>query len=208
VVTAINKSAPERLGGIRDGALEFSSFFNDATGQAHPALSSLPYTDRIATYLRGAGIGNAAAGLVGKQISYDPNRGADGSLVLGISVLANGYGIEWGQQLTSGIRTDTTATSPATGLDGAAASTFGLQAYLEVVALTGTSVTVTLQDSADNSSFANISGAAFSAASARGAQRIAVTGTVRRYVRAITSGTFSNAQFAVVLVRNEVAVVF
>lgn len=82
---------------------------------------------------------------------------------------------------------------------------FGLQAYLQVTAFTGTSVTVTLQDSADNSSWANIASAAFTAVTAAPAmQRLAIanTATVRRYVRAITSGTFTSASFVCAFNRN------
>jgi len=68
VVTAINKSAFERIGGIRDGGLEYMAFFNDATGQAHPRLSTLPRTDQIVTYCRGTTLGNPAAACVAKQI--------------------------------------------------------------------------------------------------------------------------------------------
>ena len=41
-VTAINKSAHERIGGIRDGALDFSSAFNPSPNQEHPVLAALP----------------------------------------------------------------------------------------------------------------------------------------------------------------------
>ena len=37
-------------------------------------------------------------------------------------------------------------------------ASFGVQAYLQVFSFTGTDVTITIQDSADNSSFANITG--------------------------------------------------
>lgn len=207
-VTDITKSAFERIGGLRDGELTFTSFFNDSAAQAHQTLKALPRTDIVASYLRGTTQGNACASLVGKQIGYNPVRGNDGSLVMTTLAQANAFGIEWGAQLTAGIRTDTTATSPATGLDTTASASFGLQAYLHVFAFTGTSVTVTLQDSADNSSFAAIgAGVAFAAASTVGAQRIVTvnTQTVRRYVRAITTGTFSNAAFFVQLTKNEVA---
>jgi hypothetical protein len=40
-VTGIDKSAFERLGGLRDGGVDFSAFFNPAAGQAHPVLSAL-----------------------------------------------------------------------------------------------------------------------------------------------------------------------
>jgi len=201
-MTGIDKEAFERKGGLLTGAIEFTSFFNDAAGQAHPVLSALPTTDRYVTYLRGSGIGKGAASILAVQVGYDPSRGQDGSLTMNTSAQSTGgIPLEWGEQLTAGVRTDTAATNGAS-LDGGAATTFGGSAYLHVLAVTGTSVTVTLQDSADNSSWANITGGAFTAATARGAQRLTVAGTVRRYVRAITSGTFTNAQFVVAFTRH------
>jgi hypothetical protein len=208
VVTGIDKSAYERLGGLRDGGIDWTSYFNKAAGAAHPVLSALPRTDVIVTYLRDTIIGNPAASMVSKQISYDGQRANDGMFTFNLACVANMYGLEWGEQLTAGVRTDTSATN-GTGFDfGSTSTLFGGQAYLHVTGFTGTSVTVTLQDSADNVSFANITGAAFTAATAIGAQRIAFTGTVRRYVRAITSGTFSSASFSVNFVRNLTAVTF
>lgn len=206
--TSIVQSAQARAGGLRTGDLQWVSFFNDDTlaDSAHTALKGVSVDDQVCSYLRGTAIGNAMASCVAKQIGYDPTRGADGSLTIGVAATSNGYGIEWGQQLTAGIRTDTTGTNGAS-LDGGAATAFGLQAYLHVFEVTGTSVTITLEDSANNSSWTAISGAAFTAATGKGAQRISISNaaTVRRYVRAVSSGTFTNAQFAVNLVRNEIA---
>lgn len=209
-VTGIDKEAMERIHGIKDGGFDFTSYFNDTSGQAHPVLRALPTTDVVCSYFRGTTIGNAAASCVAKQINYDGNRADSGEFTFKSSVQGNGYGLEWGRMLTAGIRTDTTATSPATGIDTLASASFGAQAYLHVFAVTGTSVTVTLQDSADNSSFAAIASPMVFAAvngAATSAERIAVanTTTIRRYVRAITTGTFSNAQFAVSIVKNEEA---
>lgn len=207
-VTDITKLAPDRIGGLRDGALTFSSFFNDSAGSAFQRLKLLPYADQIVTYGRGTAIGSPAASCVAKQVNHDPTRGSDGSLVYTTEVDANAFGLEWGLQLTAGLRTDTTATSPATGLDTLVSAAFGLQAYLHVMAFAGTSVTVTLQDSADNSTFAAIGGGvAFTAATGITSQRIvtANTQTIRRYVRAITTGTFTNAVFVVQMTKNDTA---
>lgn len=204
-LSAITQEAFDREGGKRTGGIEFNSWFNP--DRAHPVLSELPTADRIITYLRGEGVGAPAASCVAKQIDYGGNRNQDGSLAFTVAAESNGYGVEWGRQLTAGVRTDTAATDGAS-LDGGASSTHGAQAYLQVRAVTGVSVTVTLQDSADNSSWANITGGAFSAATGVGAQRLAITGTVRRYVRAVSSGTFSNAEFAVQFVRNATEVTF
>lgn len=208
-VTGIDKSAPERIGGLRNGGLQFSAWFNDAAGRAHPVLSALPRTDTIAMYGRGGTLGNAGAACVGLQIGYDPNRANDGALTLGVTVQSDGYGIEWGEQLTDWSRSDTAATNGAS-LDGAASSSFGAQFYLQMFTVVGTSCTVKIQDSADNSSWADLSGAAFTAVTAGtvSAQRIAVTGTVRRYLRVATTGTFSSAVFSVLAIRNATAVTF
>ena len=210
-VTGIDKSAIERIGGQRDGTIDYTAFFDQQAGQAHPRLKLLPTTDQIMIYCRGTLLGSPAACLNAKQLNYDPQRTSDGALTFKVSAQGSGYGLEWGAQLTAGKRTDSTATSPVTGVDFTTVSTaFGWQAYLQVLAFTGTSVTVTLQDSTDNSAFTNLTGAAFTAATGITTQRLegGRTATVRRYLRAITTGTFSNAVFSVMFVRNDVATVF
>lgn len=205
-VTGLDKSAPERLGGKRDGGIDFSAFFNDATGQAHDALSDLPRTDRIVSYFRGTAVGNPAACLVGKQINYDPSRGNDGALTIGVQAQANAYGLEWCRQLTAGRRTDSAGTNGAS-IDTAASRDFGAQAYLHVFAFTGTSVTVKIQDSADDAAWADVAGFGFTLVTGVTSERIALanTATVRRYVRVVTTGTFSNLVFACAVNKNEVA---
>lgn len=205
-VPGIDVLGQERIGLTRDGKIDFTAYFNPSVNRAHSRLSLLPTTDVHAMYARGTALGNAAACLISKQVNYDPSRGNDGSLTIDTSLLANAFGLEWGVQLTAGKRTDTVATN-GTGVDLTTVSTsFGWQAYLQVFAFTGTSVTVTIQDSADNAAFANVTGAAFTAATGITKERLASaspTATVRRYLRAITSGTFSSATFAVMFVRNE-----
>jgi hypothetical protein len=210
-VTGINKSAYERIGGLRDGRMEITTYFNhvQAGTGTHEKLSTLPRTDVILTYCRGTVLGNPAASLVGKQVNYDPTRGNDGMLTFSVSAQANAYGIEWGQQLTAGIRTDTAATN-GTAIDTTASASFGAQAYLQAFSFVGTDVTVKLQDSADNVSFADIAGMAFTQITAAPAsQRIAIsnTATVRRYVRAVTTttGGFTSLAFAVNFVKNSIA---
>lgn len=211
-VTSIDKSGFERIGGVRDGGIDFTAYFNPAASQAHPVLSALPTSDVVVTYCRGTALGNHAAALVGKQINYDPTRNQDGSLTFTVQAVANGYGLEWGRQLTAGVRSDSAATN-GSSVDGSAATTYGLQAYLQVFAFTGTDVTVKLQDSADNSSWADVTGGAFTQiTTGPGSQRIATANdlTVRRYLRAttVTTGGFTSLLFGVMAVRNETTVTF
>lgn len=207
--TGIDKLAYERMLSTKDGQINFSSFFNVDTAQEHPVLSVLPTTDIGVLYCRGTTLGNPSAGMIGKQVDYAPTRGADGSFTFKVQALANGYGLEWGKQLTAGTRTDTAATL-GTSLDNGASSAFGLQAYLQVFAFTGTDVTIKLQDSADNAAWADLTAGAFTAVTTgRQTQRLATSNaaTVRRYLRVTTttSAGFTSAAFAVMVSRNPIA---
>lgn len=211
-VTAIDKEAMERLGGLRDGAVEFNSYFNPSLGQAHKTLGALPTADVLVSYFRGIALGGPSANLVAKQVNYDGTRNADGSLSFAVQAQANAFGLEWGTNLTAGKRSDGSASS-GTAVDFGASTLFGLQAYLHVFAFTGTSVTVKIQESSDNGGadpWADVVGGAFTAATGVTSQRIATAPnlTVERYLRVTTSGTFSSALFAVSVVKNESAVVF
>lgn len=211
MTTGIDKSAPERLGGHLDGRLEATSWWNPTL--SHPVLSALPTADVHEMYCCGTALGRPAAAIVGKQVNYDGTRGEDGAFTFSTSCQNNAYPLEWGVLLTAGKRTDVAATN-GTGVDLTTVSTaFGAQAYLQVFAFTGTDVTVKVQDSADNASFADVTGLAFTAVtSAPGTQRIATASgaTIRRYVRAVTttSGGFTSVTFAVSFIRNPVAVSF
>jgi hypothetical protein len=282
-VTDITQSAHSRLTGLRDGSLAFTAFMDPAN--AHPVLSSLPRTDTLMTALLPTlAVGGAAACLNAKQVNYDGTRAASGDLTLKVDGQGNSYGLEWGTALTAGLRTDTTATNGAS-LDNAAASYWGAQMYVQVTALTGTNVVVTVQQSADNSTWITLGSAFTSVTAAPAAQRVTtaaastftatnaspcvftvpgsalangvpvalsgaslptgfsastvyyvvassgstfelsatsggsainssstgsgtVTPAVLRYTRAITTGTFSSATFAVVVNRNAAATVF
>lgn len=213
-VTGIDKSAIERIGLERDGRLSWTSFFNPAAAKAHAVLSTLPTTDRHMMWATGSSIGSPAACMVGKQIDYNPTRGADGSLTISVSSQANAYGLEWCDLLTAGIRTDTTATNGSSLDLGTGSTAFGLQAYLQVFAFTGTSVTIKLQESSDNGAgdaWADVTGGAFTAVTAAQTTERIQTGraqTVERYLRVATSGTFSNVQFVVGVARPDVSTLF
>jgi hypothetical protein len=202
-VTGIDKSAHERLPGLRDGKVQFAPWFNK-TG-AHAVLGALSGTDLILTYCRGTTIGNAAASLYGRQLNYDGKRDAKGALTLEVSQDGDGFGLEWGKQLTAGIRTDTAATEGTTlDLGAAPAGSYGAQAYLHVFDITATDVTVTIEHSTDNATWSSLAAfTALSTSSANTAQRIATSNTtaVDRYLRATTttSGGFTSVAFAVMI---------
>jgi len=213
--TDITQSGTGRMHGLRDGAIDFTSYFDVATGASHDVFSTLPTADRIVTYCRGAALGSPAASMVAKQLDYPLKRDDKGALTFGIKTLANRYGLEWGDQLTPGKKT-VTATGALTGLDLASTSNFGLQAYLHVFTMTGTDATIVLEDSNDNGSadaYAPVTGGGFAQvllADVPTAARIQSgrTQAVKRWVRVNVSGTFTSLSFMVAVTKNRVAVNF
>ncbi len=211
-VTGINKSAIERRHGLRDGGIGWVSWFNDAAGQAHAALKGLPTTDRVCSWFRGTTIGNATGHTVAKQVGYDPTRAESGDLRLAVDAQANGFGLDFGRMLTAGQRTDTAATNGSSLDYGATVGTtaFGLQFFYHLFSVTGTSVTIKVQDAPDNATWADVPLATSGALTTAGAARVATSTTenVDRYLRVVTTGTFSSAVFAVGVTRNMATPVF
>lgn len=203
--TAITMSAEARQFGLRDGAAEFTSYFDAATDANHDVLSALPSTDVHLMYLRGAALDNKAIGMVGKQIDYAGTRADDGSLLFNVQAQANAFGLDWCRQLTAGKVTHSSATN-VTAIDTTASASFGFQAYLQVFSIGSGTAEIDIQDSADNVSFANLTDGAFTDVTGRTVQRIqsaSATQAVRRYIRVATGGTFTNLVFAVCINKNK-----
>jgi hypothetical protein len=211
-VTDITQSAHSRLGGLRDGQISLVAYLDPALAAAHAAFSPMTRSDVICSYLRGQAVGSPALCQQSLQLNYDPTRSADGSITEKVDCDADRYGQEWGVQLTPGARTDTAAANGAS-YNQLAATAFGAQAYLQAVALTGTDVTVTIQHSANNSTWATLMSftqiAAGNSNLPQSAQRISVsnTTTVNQYLRAITttSAGFTSFQFVAVIAINQIA---
>ena len=194
--TGINSSANERIIAHGNGLLEFAAHFNDANDQMHEALSSLPTTDRKVMYCRGATAGNPMAALTAKQVNYDGNRSVDGDLQFSVQCMSQGVPLEWGKQVTAGKVTHASATS-STSIDenGATGSSAqGGVGFIQVFSIGSGTPTFVLEDSTDNSVWATL--ISFGADAAQSGDRITVTGNVDRYLRATTTGTFTDAAFA------------
>jgi hypothetical protein len=208
--TDITQPAKSRLGTLRNGEITWVSFFNPSPGQEHAALSGLPTTDLIGTaFLNPLAIGSPAASIVGKLPTYDTKRNNEAEIVIDFGLTSNGSGLEWGLQLTPGRRTDVAATNGPSNDDGAATS-FGAQAYLQVFSFVGTDITIKIQDSADNVTFADVATFAFATiTSAPQALRDTIpnNAVLRRFVRVATTtaGGFTSCSFAVQYVRNQIA---
>lgn len=203
--TVLQNAAVARLSLLRDGAIDFTAFFNGATGGAQRILKALPGQATQATATTGSTVGADTFSLVGLQATFNDNRGQDGSLVLETSIEASGTALEVGQLLTTGKQTFAGATGGGHTTYGATGTSAGWSAYLHAISIASGSATVTVQDSADNVTYTGLTGGAFTAVSAPGAQRIAGASgaTVRKYVRVNVTGTFTNLVAVVTFVRYE-----
>lgn len=108
---------------------------------------------------------------------------------------ASGGGVDLGVSLHA-IAAETAA-DVETSVDQTAQSTRGGVGYLHVTAFTGTSIDIVIQDSANDSTWADL--VTFSSVTGVTSERVALgsTATVERYVRAEWSGTFTTCTFAV-----------
>jgi len=220
--TGIDKYAYERQGGRRDGGLDAVTFLNPGalvvatplvdTG-SHYALRSRPVTDRILTAWMTQS--TDAVSLVAKQGNYDPTEAADGSVTIAVGAMANGYGLEWGDQLTAG-KVSSSGAGAKASVDFTAGTNFGAQAWLQVFSFTGTDATIAVQSSSDNGggdAFADVTGLVFdSVTTSPQAQRKETSRTlaIERYLRVnvTTTGGFSALSFLVVVNKNLTSTLF
>lgn len=202
-VTGIDKSAFERIGGLRDGTLDLTAFFNTTAGQAHPVLSPLPLTDTVVSYaVTASAVGDAAVSLIAKQINYDGSRAADGMFTFPFQAASSQLGLVWGKLGTAGV-IDVATTGNQARIANGAASTDGLRAFIHVTEFTGTDATVVVQESSDNGSGdAYTAVASFTSITGVGSEAISVTGAVEEDLRvSVTVDNFTTMSFVVNVAR-------
>lgn len=203
-VTGLNKTSVERILLRGYGLLEHNVWFNDASNQAFPVLKALPTADTHALWAISSTLGDPAAGLVAKQVNFDWQKRADGSVEGAVQALGQGSPLEWGRMLTAGVDTHTGATNGSAVDDGAGTypTTNGIRGYLQVLGVSGlTTVTVAIQDSVDGSTGWQTILTFTAVTAARKFERKTATGNVRRYLRAITTGTFTTVDIIVMYQR-------
>ena len=198
-ITGIDSSAVERAQGLVGGSVSYNVFFNDAAGAAHLA-SRVPTAAANMTWAIGQTVGDAAGMVASVATNYDGTRSADGALSFDIEAMNHATPPVWGVMLTPGAKTDTGAANGAT-LDQGAQTTAGAEAILHVTSFTGSNFTATVQDSANGSDWGTLK--AFTQVTDTGSERVTVSGTVERYVRVISAGTFNPVTFAVSFRRGE-----
>lgn len=188
--------------GLRNASFNGEGFY-DGTPDAIDELLAEVLEDAsdlgsILTYLPyGDGFGNRGKGIDGDLAQYDITSPVDGLVTTTLSVQSS-VGNEPIRVLH--ILEEEYEAGNGTALDLLAASTNGGAGYLQVTDADG-GLDVRIEDSADGSTgWATI--ATFTTAAERGAQRVVIAGTIRRFVRAVWDEPDYPSTFNVSLTRH------
>ena len=197
--TSLSKSATERIIGLKDSTLSVNGWFDAATGFSHDAFSSISGDSEVIMSM-GTSRGDAACGMVADQATYNVDRSTGAALATTVEFsTSDGNGLNWGVLLTDGPeQTDSSATN-STSVDNGASSSNGAIGVISVESLASGTATVKIQHSSDNATFADL--ITFTNVTGRTSELISATGTVNRYLRLQSSGTFSNLVIVCVAAR-------
>tara|TARA_R110002110_G_scaffold296240_3_gene510473 strand:- start:324 stop:1043 length:720 start_codon:yes stop_codon:yes gene_type:complete len=202
-VTTLDLAATARLSGLKDGTLSCSAFFDNAAAKGHAIWTALsgkiPIADQNVFVPLGTSIGDPVLMLVSKQGTYNVDRPNGGPVSCSVDYqAANGTSPDFGKLLTGGKVSDSSGTTYS-AIDNAASSADGMRAMIQSFSLVSGSATCTIQDSPDNITYGTLG--TFTVVTGKTSELISVSGTVERYVRLLTSGTFSTLVLCVALTR-------
>ena len=196
--TPLNTAAATRITGLADGTLSVNGYF-DTSDDAPWAEDSgkLPSSDAVVLVALSSAVGDPSVGMNAKEGEFNVSRSSGSAISITSSFSGNGMGGEFGEMLTAHDDTHSSAGS-GTVVDSGASSSSGGAGYVQVISLGSGSVVVNLQESTSSGgSYSNfMTFSTVAAAAAPSAERVTMEGTVQRYIKVVTTGTFSNAKIA------------
>ena len=183
-VSAFGSSAKEYIVGLTDGTVSLSGMFDGtATGTDVVFSAVLGSTTKQNVIVAPSGHTNGATAIMleADDTSYEVS-GAVADVVQTSAEFQSSDGVEHGKILSSG--SAITATGSGTSVDNAASSANGGVGFVSVPTNTRNgNITVKIQASADNSTFADLITFTVVTSTQKTFQRVEVTGTVARYLR-------------------------
>jgi hypothetical protein len=199
--TVFGKAAKTFIAGLKDGSLSAEGLFDGAAGAADAVFQAALGAAAVSLWTIYPG-GDSALGNVGYSTRSRQTAHSVDAVVS--DVVAVSAEAQTDDEIERCIAAHSlgaeTAGANSASQDNAAATSAGAAAYLHVTAITGTNIIVKVQDSVDDVVWTDL--ITFTSATAAGtSERVAVTGTVKRYARTSWSGTFTSATFAVALNR-------
>lgn len=200
--TTFGFSSRNFINGLANGTMDLDGFFEAGTGAVDDVLEAAmtATSDGVAlVFPQGDAIGARGRGCAAIATKYAVTDPVDGVVAVAASIHADG-GLD-GVRSLHALGAETT-TGASASVDNGASSANGGVGYIEATAFSGTSVTVKIQHSVDDITYADlITFTAVAAANAK--ERKTVTGTVNRYLRANhASGTFASVTDVVAFARS------
>jgi hypothetical protein len=196
--------------GLAKGTLTVQALLDGAANTSYAALNAPGgYTAKVLSILLGQNaaptIGDPALCLYALQFSFTTPLAARNAVLANISASsAGGELVDFGALIQA--YTTITTTTNFTSIDNSASSSNGGTGYLHVVTPTTTDTyAVKLQHSTDNNSWADLSPAFTANGQTRTSERIEISGTINRYVRAVatrTGAAGNSFKLAVLFIRN------
>ncbi len=194
-VTTLDVESTGRIAGLSDSSLTVNGWFEAASDHAAYTSNSgaMPTADQVVFVQMGTALGDTFAGMTAKEATYVVNLTSGSALATTATYSSTaGQQVDWGVTLTASKTTNASAAS-GTGVDNATSSANGCVAYLEAMSLASGTCVVKVQHSTDNSTWADL--ITFTGVTGRVAQRATASGTINRYLRVTTSGSFSTIVF-------------
>jgi hypothetical protein len=201
-VTTLDVSARKRIVGLVDTEISIDAWFDNASSRQHATWTSnsgkQPTADQGVLIPMGSAVGDPFVGLLAKQGTYTITNSPGDAIAANATFSAAGSAAEFGEMLTAFDDTHSSAGS-GTVVDSGASSSNGGTGYLQVLSVASGSVVVNLQEcSTSGGTYSNfMTFSTVAAAGAPTAERLTMEGTVQRYIKVTTTGTFSNAKIVV-----------
>jgi hypothetical protein len=202
--TTFGSTSKSYVVGLKDGSYSFAGIWDGTANAVDDRLAATFGVEGtvVTTYPGGDTQENPAYVAAGIQTSYEVGASIGDAVTVSAEVQASGG-------LFRGLAIHAKAAETATGDDATSAdfgaastSSTGFVANLHGFAFSGTSCTVKLIDSADDATFADVTGGGFTAISGVTSQQLTHASTsVRRYVKTNRAGVFTSCTYAVALAK-------
>ena len=199
--TTYQQEARTFLAGLATGSAALGGMFDGAASASDEEMEqSLKVSTLLSVGYGGTTLGNVWKGLQILASDYSISAPVGDIVAVSYTATADEGGLSNGFSFHA-LAAETSA-GEETRLDQAAATAAGCVAFLHVTAFSGTDITIKLEDSANDSAWADL--LTFTQATGVTSERVAVAAaasTPDRYVKCSWTGTFSSVTFFVGMAR-------
>lgn len=198
-VTTFGNDDKVFIAGLNEGQINAQGVFNTAADQSDEELVAADGSAIVvsASPQGFTAIGDRAHMLHGYLDNYQPRSPHNDA-----ARFSSGFTASAGAYLGVCLHHNNqeSSTGNFSSVDGGAQSSNGATAFLHVTQFDGTDATITVEDSANDSTFGSL--VAFTQVTGVGSEKVTATGTVEQYVRVNLAGTFTTITFIVTFKRH------